>query len=149
MKGQTRQKRKSYSPKSKLEWKSGCVISVKGLPDDCDREAILSTVEAFIGGEVSVRADYSRGKTDGAIQFGEPNEKIRSLANELNEGNITINDKKVDSASVLEGDEEEKYYDDYCAFRTNILQERGKKKRKKRQTTLECVQRTRGLHHLL
>ena len=116
----------------KLDWRSGCVISVKGLPDECDREAILSAVKAYIGEKVSVRADYSRGMKDGAIRFDQPNDRIRSLANELNEGNVTINDKKVDSASILEGDEEETYYNEYIALKTKIMQERGNKKRTKK-----------------
>ena len=143
-----RQERESNSPKKRkadmeesentpaielfnIEWKSGCVISVKGLPDDCDREAILAAAKAFIGEEVSIRADYSRGMKDGAIRFDQPNERIRSLANELNEGNVTINDKKVDSASVLEGEEEEKYYVNYIAFRNKMIQEKMQQKRKK------------------
>ena len=125
----------------KLDWRSGCVISVKGLPDDCDREAILSAVEAFMGEKVSVHADYSRGAKDGAIRFNEPNENIRPLANELNEGNVTINNKKVGSAFVLEGEEEKKYYDDYIAHRTKIKQERGKKKRKAEEVRHESKKR--------
>ena len=118
----------------KLDWRSGCVISVKGLPDECDREAILSAVKAYIGEKVSVRADYSRGMKDGAIRFDQPNDRIRSLANELNEGNVTINDKKVDSASILEGDEEETYYNEYIALRnkTKKPRVRGNKKRIKK-----------------
>mmetsp|Transcript_22578 Transcript_22578/g.33771 ORF Transcript_22578/g.33771 Transcript_22578/m.33771 type:complete len:378 (+) Transcript_22578:195-1328(+) len=121
----------------KLDWKPGCVISVKGLPDNCDREMILAAVKSFMGdGEITVRADYSRGQKDGAVRFDEPNEKISSLALELKEGKITIGEEKVQSASVLEGEEEKKYYDDYIAFRTKQMRMHAeeKLKRKKRKT---------------
>ncbi len=119
-----------------LDWKPGCVISIKGLPDNCDREMILAAVKSFMGGDdVIVRADYSRGQKDGAIRFDEPNEKISSLAVELKEGKITIGDEKVQSASILEGEEEKKYYDEYIAFRTKQMRVNAeeKLKRKKRR----------------
>jgi len=120
----------------KLDWKPGCVISMKGLPDSCDREMILTAVKGFLGDDdVTVRADYSRGQKDGAVRFDEPNEKITSLALELKEGKVTIGDGKVESASVLDGDEEKKYYDDYIAFRTKQMrmhaEEKLKRKRRK------------------
>jgi len=120
----------------KLDWKPGCVISVKGLPDNCDREMILDAVKTFMGGDdITVRADYSRGQKDGAVRFDEPNEKINSLAAELKEGKITIGDEKVQSAIVLEGEDEKKYYNDYIAFRTKQMRVNAeeKMKRKKRR----------------
>lgn len=130
-----KEKEKIEEIEFKLDWKPNCVISVKGLPDDCDREAILTAVKSFIGEDVSVRADYSRGLKDGAIRFDEPNDKIAALANEIKEGKITINGEKVDTASVLEGEEEQKYYDDYIAFRTKQMRAAAeeKQKRKKRR----------------
>jgi RNA recognition motif-containing protein len=119
----------------KLDWKKGCVISIKGLPDDCDREAILASVKGFMGDDVTVRADYSRGQKDGAVRFDEPTDKIAALATELTEGKITIGSTKVESASVLEGEAEQKYYDDYIAFRTSQMRANAKEKqeRKKRR----------------
>mmetsp|Transcript_31697 Transcript_31697/g.36971 ORF Transcript_31697/g.36971 Transcript_31697/m.36971 type:complete len:375 (-) Transcript_31697:53-1177(-) len=119
----------------KMDWKPGCVIQLKGLPSDCDREAILSAVKGFIGDDVNVRADYSRGMKDGAIRFDEPNEKIATLATELGEGKVTIGVEKVESATLLEGDEEKKYYEDYIAFRTKQMRANAEEKlqRKKKQ----------------
>ncbi len=119
----------------KLDWKPGCVISIKGLPDNCDREAIISAARGLVGDDMNVRADYSRGLKDGAIRFDEPNEKITVLAAELKEGKITISGAKVDSASVLEGDDEKKYYDEYIAFRTKQMRQNAEEKlqRKRRK----------------
>lgn len=119
----------------KLDWKTGCVIQVKGLPDNCDREAILTAVKSFMGDEITVRADYSRGNKDGAIRFDEATGKINELAEAFNEGKTMINESKVESACVLEGDEEKKYYDDYISFRTKQMRANAeeKQKRKKRR----------------
>lgn len=119
----------------KLDWKPGCVISVKGLPDNCDREAIISAAKGFLGDAITVRADYSRGLKDGAIRFDEPNDKISALATELQDGKVTVGGEKIDSATVLEGDDEKKYYDEYIAFRTKQMrinaEEKLKRKRRK------------------
>jgi RNA recognition motif-containing protein len=119
----------------KLEWKPACVISLKGLPDNCDREAIITAVKGFMGDDITVRADYSRGMKDGAVRFDFPDEKINALANEMKEGKITISGEKVESATVLEGDAEKKYYDDYIAFRTKQMRANAEEKqnRKKRR----------------
>lgn len=119
----------------KLDWKPGCVISLQGLTENCDREAILTTVKSFMGDDITVRADYSRGMTNGHIRFDEPGDKIAALAAELKEGKLTVNDGKVESAIVLEGEEEQKYYDDYIAFRTKQMRANAeeKQKRKKRR----------------
>mmetsp|Transcript_14153 Transcript_14153/g.20216 ORF Transcript_14153/g.20216 Transcript_14153/m.20216 type:complete len:414 (+) Transcript_14153:140-1381(+) len=100
-----------------IDWKPGCVISMKGLPESCDREMIISSITEFIGDTSKVRADYSRGLKDGKIRFEEPNDKIKDLASKLNDGSITIGDTKIDSASILEGDEEKLYYKQFIAFR--------------------------------
>ena len=119
----------------KLDWKPGCVISVKGLPENCDREAIISAAKGFLGDEITVRADYSRGLKDGAIRFDAPNDKISALATELQDGKVTVGGEKIDSATVLEGDDEKKYYDEYIAFRTKQMrinaEEKLKRKRRK------------------
>lgn len=121
--------------KYELDWKPGCVISCKGLPDDCDREAILTAVRGFMGEEVTAFADYSRGQKDGVIRFDEPSDKIASLAADVNEGKVTVNGVKVESASVLEGDDEKKYYNEYIAFRTERMRKNAQEKldRKKKR----------------
>lgn len=122
----------------KLDWKPGCVISVKGLPENCDREAIITAARGFLGDGISVRADYSRGLKDGAIRLDEPNDKLTTLATELNDGKVTVSGEKVDSATLLEGDDEKKYYDEYIAFRTKQMrtnaEEKLKRKNKRRRS---------------
>jgi lupus La protein len=112
----------------KLDWQKGCVISIKGMADGTDRETILAAVKEFMGDDVEARADYNRGDTDGAIRFTEPNDKILDFASKLNDGSLTISGSKVDSANVLEGEAEEKYYADYIAARTKQLRARAEEK---------------------
>lgn len=112
----------------KFDWKKGCVISIKGIPDCSDREAILAAVKSFMGGDVNARADYNRGNTEGAIRFDDPNDKIDDLASKLNDGSITIAGGRVESAIVLHGEAEEKYYADYIASRTMQKRARAEEK---------------------
>jgi len=111
----------------KLDWKKGCVIVVKGMPEGCDREKILEAVKSIID-DVQARADYSRGDKDGKIRFNEPNEKIAELSSKLNDGSITIGGAKVESATILDGEDEEAYYKDYIAFRTEQMRQKAKEK---------------------
>mmetsp|Transcript_24464 Transcript_24464/g.28837 ORF Transcript_24464/g.28837 Transcript_24464/m.28837 type:complete len:458 (-) Transcript_24464:246-1619(-) len=121
----------------KLEWKKGCVISVKGLPDGCDREKILGTVQDVVGKDVRVRADYSRGQKDGAIRFEQPNDKIVELAAKLCDGSAMVGGVKVESATIIQGEDEEKYYSEYIAFRTKQIrtnaEEKNQRKRPRRR----------------
>jgi len=121
----------------KLEWKKGCVISVKGLPDGCDREKILGTVQDVVGKDVRVRADYSRGQKDGAIRFEQPNDKIVELAAKLCDGSAMVGGCKVESATIIGGEDEEKYYSEYIAFRTKQIrtnaEEKNQRKRPRRR----------------
>jgi hypothetical protein len=120
----------------KLEWKTGCVISLEGLPDGCDREMLLDTVKKNFGKDVEARADFSRGDKDGKIRFSEPNEKIAEFASQLNDGTVTVGGKKVDKAAVLSGDEEEDYYKKFIAFKTKQMREKAQEKlgRKKKRS---------------
>ena len=120
-------------PQFTLDWKKGCVISIKGVPEGCDREKIVDAVKGFMGDDIEVRADYSRGQKDGALRFNEPNEKISELSGKLNDGTITVADGKLESAAVLEGEAEEEYYKNYIDFRNKQQQMRaeGNQQRKK------------------
>lgn len=116
----------------KLDWKKGCVISVKGLPDGCDRETILASVTEVVGKDVKFRADYSRGQKDGAIRFEQPNEKIAELAAKMKDGTVMVKGCKVESATVIDGEDEEKYYKEYIAFKTKQFQTKAEEKQHKR-----------------
>jgi len=134
---ETREKEAAAQIEFKLDWKKGCVISVKGLPDGCDREKILGTVQDVVGKDVRVRADYSRGQKDGAIRFEQPNDKIADLTAKLNDGSVMVGGCKVESATIIEGADEEKYYSEYIAFRTKQVQmnaeEKNQRKRQRRR----------------
>lgn len=116
----------------KLDWKKGRVISLKGLSDECDREAICEAVAKFLGADpksraLGVYADFSRGQTEGAIRFhndkvGEIEgdkipEKVSEIAAKLSDGSIEVAGAKVGSAALLEGEEEEKYYKNFIDFK--------------------------------
>lgn len=111
-----------------LDWKKGCVIKMEGLPDGCDREMIIATVKSFFGDNVEARADYSRGDKDGKIRFTKHDEKINEFTSKLNDGSVTLGDAKITKASLMEGEEEEKYYADYIAFRTKQMREKAQEK---------------------
>merc|ERR1712071_14921 len=122
-----------------LDWEKGCAIHMKGLGDDCDREAIVATAEGFIGKSHDdnrlVFADFSRGQTEGVVRFHKLNDKIGEFVKKLNDGEITIADSKVESAVLLEGEEEEEYYKKFIAF-----------KNKQRATQAEERSRKRARH---
>ena len=118
----------------KMDWKPGCVISLKGLPASCDREAIKSAVAKGLATndeellENGIYADFSRGQTHGAIRFSEPNENIKALAKKMTEGEVEIAGGKIESAVVLEGEEEAKYWQTFIEFKTKQLNHNAKDK---------------------
>jgi hypothetical protein len=109
-----------------IDWKPGCVIRLKGLPEGCSREAILETVAKFLGQSVddvkndNVYADYSRGDKDGAIRFATPSDSIKALSDKLKEG-FEISGGKVEDAIVLEGEDEAKYWKDHIDFKNKQM----------------------------
>ena len=111
-----------------LDWKKGCIVFLEGLPEGCDREMLLDAVKKYVGEGVEARADYSRGDKDGKIRFNEPNEKIAEFVTKLSDGSATFGEAKVGKASIVEGEEEEKYYKDYIEFRTNQMREKARDK---------------------
>jgi len=121
-----------------IDWKKGCVVSLKGLSDGCDRESILASIkEKCEEYEMDSKpyVDYSRGQTNGAIRFKQPFEKIRDFVSDLKNGDIKILDQKVEDASVLAGEEEEQYWKAFLEFKRKqtyqfALQRNGNKKRK-------------------
>lgn len=125
-------------PKFEFDWKPGCVIRIKGLSEQTDREAILDTVAKAL--EISVEevkakhiyADFSRGQTGGAIRFNEPDEKIAKICEGLTSGDFKIADYKIGSAEVLSGDDEKKYWEDFIAFKNKQIQHKQDEKRSKK-----------------
>uniref|UniRef100_A0A6U3S849 HTH La-type RNA-binding domain-containing protein n=1 Tax=Ditylum brightwellii TaxID=49249 RepID=A0A6U3S849_9STRA len=123
----------------KFDWKKGCVITLKGLADDCDREAILKTVMVHQNLDdiksSGIYADYSRGQEHGAIRFNEPNDDIKDIASKLSSGELEIGGKKIESATVLEGEEEEKYWKNFIDFKNKQIRHRAEDKANKRART--------------
>ena len=122
-------------PSYTIDWKPKCVIQLKGLPETCDREAILDTIAT--GLEISVDevkarniyADFSRGQKNGAIRFAEFGDEIAKMAERLRDGELKVQDTKVEGAKVLDGDEEQKYWDDFIAFKTKQIRQHTQEKR--------------------
>jgi hypothetical protein len=106
-----------------VDWAPGCVIRLKGVSDKCDREGILEAVASGCGlslDEVKAKrvfADFSRGQKEGAIRFREPDDQIKKLAEKLSSGELEISGAKVETVTLLEGDEEKKYWDDFISFK--------------------------------
>jgi len=134
---------KSKPPKElfDIDWKPRCVISVKGLPEDCDREALREMVGKYMGIEdedlkkKGFYADFSRGQTSGAIRFNEPSDEIEQIATKLNNGDLEVNGTKVESANLLEGEEETKYWTNFIEFKRKQIKQRneeGPRNRNKR-----------------
>lgn len=122
-----------------FDWKPNCVIRLEGLPDGCDREAILGAVGKGMGieeDEVKCRkiyADFSRGQTDGAIRFPDTDDVIRKLAEKLKNGDLEIAGAKVGGARILEGEEEKKYWDDFIEFKNKQIRHKEEERRQKKK----------------
>lgn len=121
-----------------VDWKPGCVIKLKGLPENCDREALLDTLAEGLKTTVEevrnqrIYADYSRGQSDGAIRFKEPSDTIAELVKKLNDGDLKVMDAKVEETRILEGEEEKKYWDDFVEFKTKQMNNSHQKKKGRR-----------------
>jgi RNA recognition motif-containing protein len=119
----------------KCDWKPGCVIKLKGVPVDCDREALLDVVAAGMGITVEevkdrkIYVDYSRGEKDGAIRFPEFGDFIANICKKLSDGTLEVKGAKVEEARTIDGDEEKKYWDDFIAFKNRQIKQRADEKR--------------------
>ncbi|GMH82993.1 hypothetical protein TrST_g601 [Triparma strigata] len=94
-----------------IEHESNCVITLSGIPEGSDREAIKAAF-ADVEGGADVYVDYSRGETDGAVRFKKSFDGIKDVAEKLASGDIKIAEAAVAGAKLLEGEEEEKYWND-------------------------------------
>lgn len=119
-----------------LDWKKGCVVQLKGLGDNCDREAILDAVKTVKEDITGVFADFSRGQTDGAVRFPAPCDEIATLVTKLNAGELEIaSEKLTGNAAILDGEEEEEYWKKFIEFknkqaRTKAEEKASRKRRK-------------------
>lgn len=123
----------------KFDWKPGCVVKIKGLPEGCNREAILDSIALHLDVSVTevkdrkIYADFSIGQTEGAIRFLEPADHIRELAIKLKSGDLEIHGAKIEDAFLLEADAEKKYYDDFIAFKNKQIRNNEDEKRSRKR----------------
>mmetsp|Transcript_51583 Transcript_51583/g.154856 ORF Transcript_51583/g.154856 Transcript_51583/m.154856 type:complete len:397 (-) Transcript_51583:154-1344(-) len=133
----------------KLDWKKNRAISLKGLGDNCDREAIFEAIAKYLGADTNdnalgVYADFSRGQTEGAVRFHNDkvgkiegdniSEKVAEIAAKLDDGSIEIAGSKVGSAALLEGEEEEKYYKNFIDFKNKQRKQKSESKNNRKKT---------------
>lgn len=118
-----------------IDWKPGCVIRLEGLSKtDCDREAIFAAIQSGLGiddvkvKEMMIYVDYSRGQEHGAIRFQEPSDDVKSLCEQLNSGNVKIKDSAPNGCRILEGEEEEKYWAEFIAFKAKQMKQRAEER---------------------
>ena len=133
------------TPTFDFDWKPNCVIKVRGLPEGCDREAIMSAIGKGLDiSQEDVKArkiyvDYSRGQTDGAIRFPEPSDDVPAVEKNLKSGELKILDTKVEDAFVLTGEDEKNYWKAFIEFKNKQLIQRAEEKKnfrgKKRHKT--------------
>ena len=71
--------------------------------------------ESFDPKEVYI--DFSRGQKVGAIRFDSPSDKVKELAEKLKSGDIRIKGLAVESADVLDGEEEKTYWENFKDFK--------------------------------
>ena len=136
---ETKENEEDDSTLYKVEWKPGCVLKLDGLPESCDREALLDAVGTCLGKneqelkEMKIYADFSRGQTDGALRF-EDTESIKTVREKLLSGDVQINGQKVEKLKILEGDEESKYWADYIDFKSKQKRQRQESSRRPRHS---------------
>lgn len=110
-----------------LDWKPGCVLQLAGLPEKCDREAILEAMQEAIGtsekiDKKTVVVDFSRGQPKGYVQFRQessPEAMAKAVCAKVQDGSVQVAGSKPEDVCILEGDEEKEYYKKYVEFKNN------------------------------
>ena len=84
--------------------------------------------------ESGLYVDYSRGDTDAKLRLKEANpDKMKELVDKLVDGSVTFGGEKVESASILEGEDEEKYWKNFIVFLNNRKRQRDEEKAQTRK----------------
>jgi hypothetical protein len=123
-----------------IDWKKGCVIALAGLSTtSCDREAIRDAVSDILGVTKDVKSsglyvDYTRGQSTGNLRLNDPKpDEMAELVAKLMDGSVVIANQKVESAKILEGEEEEQYMKDYVAFLNRMKKMKEEEKRSQKR----------------
>lgn len=98
-------------------WVPGCIISIEGLPYNCTREKISEAISSFIELNTDILVDYSHGLNFAHIRFKEKSLKIAKIVEKLLDGSAKIDGSTVRKAYILNGIEEEKYYNEFFTFK--------------------------------
>jgi lupus La protein len=139
-----------------VDWEKGCVISVTGISTtSCDRESIRDAVSGILDVSTDAKTsglyvDYSRGDSDAKLRLKEAKpDKMKELVDKLTDGSVTLGGEKVESAKILEGEEEEKYWKNFISFLNNRKRQRDEEKAqtRKRQKFGGGRGRGRGRRH--
>lgn len=135
-----------------LDWEKGLVIALTGLnPEKCDRESIRDAVSDILKVSKDIKVsglyvDYSRGDTEGNLRLkdGGKDAEMKELVEKLTDGSVLIADEKVGSAKILEGEEEEKYYEKYIKFLNDKKRQREEEKAANKKRRFSGGGRGRG-----
>jgi RNA recognition motif-containing protein len=135
-----------------LDWEKGLVIGLTGLnPEKCDRESIREAVSDILKVSKDIKVsglyvDYSRGDTEGNLRLkdGGKDAEMKELVEKLTDGSVLIADDKVGSAKILEGEEEEKYYEKYIKFLNDKKRQREEEKAANKKRRFSGGGRGRG-----
>ena len=83
------------------------------MPEGTDREAIRAAFEGVDDVDAAdLYVDYSRGEKDGSVRFKKPYDGIKVVAAKFDKGEMLIAESKVEGAKVLEGEEDDKYWEE-------------------------------------
>lgn len=134
-----------------LEWEKGCVIHMTGLSDTtCDRESIRAAVSDILGVTTDVKTsglyvDYNRGAVEGNLRLKEAKPaEMKELITKLNDGTVKIGNEQVATAKILEGEEEEKYWEGFTKFLNDRKKMQDEEKRQKKRQKMGKGGRGRG-----
>ncbi|KAL7483990.1 hypothetical protein ACHAW6_009638 [Cyclotella cf. meneghiniana] len=122
-----------------VDWEKGCVIALGGLKK-CDRESIREAVSDILGVTKDVKnsglyVDYNRGDTVGKLRMKDASKsaEMKELVDKLSDGTVLIAGDKVESAKILEGEEEEEYWKKFIDFLNNRKRQREEEKAQSRK----------------
>ncbi|KAL3782655.1 hypothetical protein HJC23_010164 [Cyclotella cryptica] len=124
-----------------VDWEKGCVIALAGLSSEkCDRESIREAVSVILGVTKDVKTsglyvDYNRGETVGKLRMKDVTKsaEMKELVDKLSDGTVLIAGEKVESAKILEGEEEEEYWKKFVDFLNNRKRQREEEKAQTRK----------------
>jgi RNA recognition motif-containing protein len=118
-------------------WTPGCVLYIRGLPqDEFNREDLQEAIMLELEGEGELEEfqgrifyDYERGDTEGALRFPFASPTLQTLATKLQSAEVELVGKGQPhavqlSAIVLEGNEEDSYYQHLKPYKVKRMQQR-------------------------